>query len=240
MTAALAPKEVNEDIVCPITTQNVLAVSTLAKKNACVYAAVQQIRLMEDTGGGLASPAEEHQCTPKCTICGGPHLTADRKCKQRTAKTPAQARQKGTGPSEHEDYPEYRDEPTEQLDAPITNTEVTKVLQELNVRSASGPSGIPNRLLRNLDEKSIEKFTQEINHTWETGQVPDLLKTASVALIPKPGTSPMGASYQRRDPQDSGPNNWWQRWDRAHRPGGNAETCCLEDLESDKTASWHH
>lgn len=34
-------------------------------------------------GCGLASPAEDHECSPKCTLCGGPHLTADKACKQR-------------------------------------------------------------------------------------------------------------------------------------------------------------
>ncbi|KAL1444093.1 hypothetical protein MTO96_045675 [Rhipicephalus appendiculatus] len=191
MAAALAPDEVGEDIVCPNAAQNILVVSTPMRKNACAYAAVQQIHLKEGKydvaaylaasnntckgvvrgvdadfsdaqlrtmivnrrnptalevrrikttttvvvlfegmkvpnhvmcgsgmlpctlyrrqvdvcyscgnlghradvcpnpskkkcrGCGLASPANDHQCTPECTICGGPHLTADRKCKQR-------------------------------------------------------------------------------------------------------------------------------------------------------------
>ncbi|KAL1468756.1 hypothetical protein MTO96_025187 [Rhipicephalus appendiculatus] len=376
MAAALAPDEVGEDIVCPNAAQNILVVSTPMRKNACAYAAVQQIHLKEGKydvaaylaasnntckgvvrgvdadfsdaqlrtmivnrrnptalevrrikttttvvvlfegmkvpnhvmcgsgmlpctlyrrqvvvcyscgnlghradaclnpskkkcrGCGLASPANDHQCTPECTICGGPHLTADRKCKQRfqlpyivrqrrrrrrrpkksqasqgdrsrdssVASAPGRARsqspaarqrslsrgrprsrsngrsrsrgpsrskgrsqsrarnQEGltwadranqntdkgpkktvdilqsladrhlpVGPSGHEDYPEYRGEPSEELDAPVTKAEVVKVLQELNGRSAPGPDGISNRLLRNLDEKSIEKLTEEIN-----------------------------------------------------------------------------
>lgn len=34
-------------------------------------------------GCGTASPAEDHECSPKCSLCGGPHLTADKACKQR-------------------------------------------------------------------------------------------------------------------------------------------------------------
>lgn len=34
-------------------------------------------------GCGLASPLDDHQCSPKCALCGGPHPTADRTCKQR-------------------------------------------------------------------------------------------------------------------------------------------------------------
>ncbi|KAL1433480.1 hypothetical protein MTO96_001846 [Rhipicephalus appendiculatus] len=35
-------------------------------------------------GCGTASPAEDHECSPKCALCAGPHLTADKTCKQRS------------------------------------------------------------------------------------------------------------------------------------------------------------
>ncbi|KAH7968190.1 hypothetical protein HPB52_006448 [Rhipicephalus sanguineus] len=34
-------------------------------------------------GCGTLKPEESHQCSPKCGPCGGPHLTADKGCKQR-------------------------------------------------------------------------------------------------------------------------------------------------------------
>ncbi|KAL1472035.1 hypothetical protein MTO96_039582 [Rhipicephalus appendiculatus] len=34
-------------------------------------------------GCGLASPSDDHHCSPKCALCGGPHPTADRTCKER-------------------------------------------------------------------------------------------------------------------------------------------------------------
>lgn len=34
-------------------------------------------------GCGIASPPEDHVCTPTCALCGGPHPTADKQCKQR-------------------------------------------------------------------------------------------------------------------------------------------------------------
>ncbi|KAH7935197.1 hypothetical protein HPB52_004785 [Rhipicephalus sanguineus] len=34
-------------------------------------------------GCGLVSPPDDHQCSPKCALCGGPHPTADRMCKER-------------------------------------------------------------------------------------------------------------------------------------------------------------
>ncbi|KAH7986187.1 hypothetical protein HPB52_025146 [Rhipicephalus sanguineus] len=34
-------------------------------------------------GCGTANPGPDHQCNPCCQLCGGEHLTADRKCKAR-------------------------------------------------------------------------------------------------------------------------------------------------------------
>ncbi|KAH7979751.1 hypothetical protein HPB49_010844 [Dermacentor silvarum] len=34
-------------------------------------------------GYGAPSPDEQHQCTPKCILCGGQHLTPSKKCAQR-------------------------------------------------------------------------------------------------------------------------------------------------------------
>ncbi|XP_070393246.1 uncharacterized protein [Dermacentor albipictus] len=34
-------------------------------------------------GCGAPSPDEQHQCTPKCKLCGGQHLTANKDCAQR-------------------------------------------------------------------------------------------------------------------------------------------------------------
>ncbi|KAL1482333.1 hypothetical protein MTO96_033873 [Rhipicephalus appendiculatus] len=34
-------------------------------------------------GCGISNPTEDHGCTPKCGLCGGNHLTADRACKAR-------------------------------------------------------------------------------------------------------------------------------------------------------------
>ncbi|KAH7982242.1 hypothetical protein HPB52_003520 [Rhipicephalus sanguineus] len=34
-------------------------------------------------GCGAPNPDREHRCTPKCKLCGGDHLTADKACKER-------------------------------------------------------------------------------------------------------------------------------------------------------------
>ncbi|KAG0412165.1 hypothetical protein HPB47_010704 [Ixodes persulcatus] len=94
------------------------------------------------------------------------------------------------GTSSPADYPSYKRPPCLELNEPSTYNEVRKVLQNLNGRSAPGPNGISNRALRTLEDGSIEFLTDEINHIWEQGSVPESWKTVTVVLIPKPGWPP--------------------------------------------------
>lgn len=83
-----------------------------------------------------------------------------------------------TDPSSPADYPPAPDAIEEDpLGTPFTFAEVKAVLAELNCRSAPGPDGIQNKLLKNFAEADIELLTEHINKIWE----------ASVILIPKPG-----------------------------------------------------
>lgn len=85
------------------------------------------------------------------------------------------------------DYPSIKCETIPELDAAFTEAEVREALHNLNSRSASGPDGVTNRMLRNLDDQAIALLTKDINHVWETGEVPTQWRTATVVLIPKPG-----------------------------------------------------
>lgn len=42
-------EDADEDIICPNAAQNILVVSTPARKHACAHAAIQQIRISECT-----------------------------------------------------------------------------------------------------------------------------------------------------------------------------------------------
>lgn len=86
-----------------------------------------------------------------------------------------------------EQHPDYRGAVNEDLDSPISESEIRAVLQKLNTKSAPGPDGITNKTLKNLDDKSITKLTNYVNACWETGRVPQQWKAAHVVLIPKPG-----------------------------------------------------
>ncbi|XP_040360888.1 uncharacterized protein LOC121048514 [Ixodes scapularis] len=64
-------------------------------------------------GCGLSIPEPDHQCTPKCSLCGGAHLTADKVCRARY-KTPYVVRKrqwerhKANGQLSQQDFPPLR------------------------------------------------------------------------------------------------------------------------------------
>lgn len=88
------------------------------------------------------------------------------------------------------DLPAYKGVVREELDAPITEAEVRAELIRLKTKSAPGPDGITNKILRNLDDESIIALTKYMQQVWEKGKLPKQWKEASIILIPKPGKPP--------------------------------------------------
>lgn len=84
-------------------------------------------------------------------------------------------------------YPAYEGPQLPELDAPFTLSEVRHAAHKLRGNTAPGLDGITNTALRNLDDRSLELLTEEINRIWDVGEVPASWKTAKVVLIPKPG-----------------------------------------------------
>lgn len=82
---------------------------------------------------------------------------------------------------------EYKGTPQRSLDRPFEVSEIVHALHGLNGRSAPGPDGLTNKLLRNLDNQAIQIITKKINEVWTAGRVPDEWRTANIILIPKPG-----------------------------------------------------
>ncbi|KAH6948214.1 hypothetical protein HPB50_023188 [Hyalomma asiaticum] len=72
------------------------------------------------------------------------------------------------------------------LVSPFTSAEVRAVLTELNCRSAPGPDGITNKLIKNLADEDIDLLTKYINEVWESGAIPLQWREAALVLIPKP------------------------------------------------------
>ncbi|KAG0427692.1 hypothetical protein HPB47_025277 [Ixodes persulcatus] len=78
-----------------------------------------------------------------------------------------------------------RDNPT--IDEEITEAEARAEILRLRTKSATGPDGITNKILRNLNDESIESITRYMNKCREWGEIPQQWKTAQVVMIPKPG-----------------------------------------------------
>lgn len=86
--------------------------------------------------------------------------------------------------------PDYVGPARPELDEAFTEAEIRQAIYALNGKSAPGPDGITNKMLRNLDDCSIEYLTEKINEAWKNGSVPEMWKTANTILIPKPGKAP--------------------------------------------------
>lgn len=94
------------------------------------------------------------------------------------------------GPTLDSDYPSYSGLPQDGLERDFAPWEIRDVLYKLKTKSAPGLDGVTNKCLKNLDDKSIDLLTEEINRIWKNGDIPQAWKHAKVVLIPKPGRSP--------------------------------------------------
>lgn len=82
---------------------------------------------------------------------------------------------------------EYNGAENSELDKPIEVAEVKQALQSCTRNTTPGGDKVSNRLLRNLDEDSIQALTDYFNNHWESGTLPKEWKHADIVLIPKPG-----------------------------------------------------
>lgn len=82
---------------------------------------------------------------------------------------------------------EYTGQPNLTLDEEFRPFEVMAAIRELKTRSAPGPDGVSNKLLRHLDDREIDRLTSYFNVCWQKGEIPESWKTAKMVFIPKPG-----------------------------------------------------
>ncbi|KAH6923124.1 hypothetical protein HPB50_022982 [Hyalomma asiaticum] len=59
------------------------------------------------------------------------------------------------------------------LDEPISAEEVRHDMMSTTRNTTPGKDGITNAMIRNLDERSIERSTEFVNKRWERGTIPD-------------------------------------------------------------------
>ncbi|KAM7306314.1 hypothetical protein ISCGN_010045 [Ixodes scapularis] len=84
----------------------------------------------------------------------------------------------------------YRGEANALLDEDITEYEVADVIRGLKTKSAPGPDGVTNKMLRDLDTEAVAAITRFLNKCWQKGKIPRQWKAAKVVMIPKPGKRP--------------------------------------------------
>ena len=78
----------------------------------------------------------------------------------------------------------------------VTTEGVEKLLQNLNPRKASGPDGIPCRLLQSLAKELAPTLTHLFSSSLESGKIPKIWKHALVQPIFKKGDRSKAANYR--------------------------------------------
>lgn len=81
---------------------------------------------------------------------------------------------------------EYRGAPNADLDNPINLVELNQAIQALTRKTTPNADKITNRVIRNLDDSSIQALTNFFNQNWEEGTLPAAWKHADIILIGKP------------------------------------------------------
>ncbi|KAH9366451.1 hypothetical protein HPB48_022999 [Haemaphysalis longicornis] len=66
----------------------------------------------------------------------------------------------------------YTGSPNEDLDAPFTLTELTAVFARLTRNTTPGKDNITYRVLRNLDEETLQELLTLFNAHWQAGTLP--------------------------------------------------------------------
>nr|XP_050027762.1 uncharacterized protein LOC126522960 [Dermacentor andersoni] len=82
--------------------------------------------------------------------------------------------------------PDYLGEENLQLDADFTVAKVEFAIGQLRTTSAAGADGVTNKMLRNLDFKSVEALTDLMNKYWVAREILAEWKHARITFIPKP------------------------------------------------------
>ena len=78
----------------------------------------------------------------------------------------------------------------------VTEEGVLKLLQSLNTNKASGPDGIPNRLLKILAKQISPSLTKLFQLSLDTGQIPSIWKHAIIQPIFKKGNKSLPQNYR--------------------------------------------
>ncbi|CAH2207953.1 jg27941, partial [Pararge aegeria aegeria] len=80
--------------------------------------------------------------------------------------------------------------------SPVTLTEVSKLIDDLNTNTALGIDGVSSKAIKCIKNVLAEKLTICINHCFDQGLFPDTLKVAKVSPIFKSGSKSDPGNYR--------------------------------------------
>ncbi|XP_077523160.1 uncharacterized protein LOC144134020 [Amblyomma americanum] len=82
---------------------------------------------------------------------------------------------------------EYTGSKHPNMDREIMASEARAALNHIKTTAAAGDNRITNKMLRNLDDHSVETLADLFNHHWPEGRLPDSSKHAKAIFILIPG-----------------------------------------------------
>ncbi|KAM7314374.1 hypothetical protein ISCGN_004158 [Ixodes scapularis] len=100
-------------------------------------------------------------------------------------------------PAEATERPLAPDAAPGPLDAPFTAPELQSALRKCRKKTAAGPDEIPYQALTNLTNDALEALLTWFNSIWDSGDVPEEWKVATVVPLLKPGKPPDKAESYR-------------------------------------------
>jgi hypothetical protein len=78
----------------------------------------------------------------------------------------------------------------------LTIEEVARTLLALDTTKATGPDGIPSRLLKETAWQIAPSLTQIFNKSLSCGEIPDEWKLANIVPVHKKGEKSQGENYR--------------------------------------------
>ena len=87
---------------------------------------------------------------------------------------------------ENYNLPKLNQEETENINRPITSTEIKTVIKNLPTSKSPGPDGFPGEFYKKFREKLTPILLKLFQKIAEGGKLPNSFYEATITLIPKP------------------------------------------------------
>ena len=83
-------------------------------------------------------------------------------------------------------FPKLNQEEIENLNRPITSTEIETLIQNLSANKSPGPDGITTEFYQKFREELTPTLLKLLQKIAEEGKLPNSFYEATIILIPKP------------------------------------------------------